>query len=740
MGHLIRAVSSIILSALVVSQVCAMEFDPNLEPLLRRPFVTGREYFVLRSQRAQMILQADQADLSPAFIYLLFDARNSGQSASKTSALNYANGEGFVRSGLEVLLGGYPYTAVGHETQTKWTVVDGIPAVEADWWAGGLQVTEKILALDGKNAFLRRIELKSADLGGAENVRLRLSLPPGESHATRGMLVQRNDKCTLGLGVAGSYPVRAIPQRTELEIGPVSVSPGQTVVVDTILLAHIGKDDIDKLWQPALSENKAGATEAPGFGLVSIDLGDIMKDTRAAWTGYSKIETQDRTVQEIYDKARFGIHSMVADNGEMNAGIFEYGAQWVRDTSNTLLGVIHAGEFDLARRGLEHVLNDMVDKDGNTLIGGGFAPSEHEQFDQMGELMHVLKAYRDWTGDDSLIREHRAKLTAMVERYLQPEFKGSNGMMHNKREFWERTLGDGYELAYQTYLILGLREAAALAAPLGAEGRAGHWREVADGILNGMLHHPTHSLVEEGRLIKRRGVDGSWVKHIDFPAFRPDAPLATESVNLAEPDSTMALPIAFRIVDPKSRLSRKTLDYLEKLWGARWFGGGYERYNSSGQCDQPGPWTFASCFVLRGQHEAGLYDRSRRTLEWLNKVQGGRTGSWFEEIPLTRSQAEFSGIVPWTSGEVSLFVIRHLLGVSFEGDKLTIKPALFPGSPPVKADLRFRNSRLKLAVSGSGPIEYAEVNGKRMKPDADGVLRLPRGFKGGSIAIHTAKV
>ncbi len=58
---------------------------------------------------------------------------------------------------------------------------------------------------------------------------------------------------------------------------------------------------------------------------------------------------RERTVREIYDKARFGLRAMVADNGVMDAGIFEYGAQWVRDTSNTLLGLVHAGHFELAR-------------------------------------------------------------------------------------------------------------------------------------------------------------------------------------------------------------------------------------------------------------------------------------------------------------------------------------------------------------------------------------------------------
>ena len=53
-------------------------------------------------------------------------------------------------------------------------------------------------------------------------------------------------------------------------------------------------------------------------------------------------------------------------------------------------------------------------------------------------------------------------------------------MVHNRREFWERTFTDAYELAYQTYLILGLRDAAELASALGAEDRAARWGAEAD--------------------------------------------------------------------------------------------------------------------------------------------------------------------------------------------------------------------------------------------------------------------
>jgi hypothetical protein len=287
--------------------------------------------------------------------------------------------------------------------------------------------------------------------------------------------------------------------------------------------------------------------------------------------------------------------------------------------------------------------------------------------------------------------------------------------------------------------VLGLRAAADLAESLRVPDRASRWRAEANRTEQAMFSHSTRALVEEGRLIKRRNTNGEWAKNTTRFGPWADVPARTEETRFTEPDATMALPMALGLVDARSTLARKTLDKLEDLWDARWVGGGYERYHSSGQGDQPGPWSFASCFILRAQHEAGLFDRSRRTLNWLNSVQGGHAGAWFEEIPLIRSQAPFVSIIPWTSGEISLFVVRHVLGIHFDGNALVVKPSLYPDSPPMKADLRFRKGRLKLAIPGPGPIQFAEVNGQRVEPDRDGALRLPAEFDGGSIVLHTGK-
>jgi hypothetical protein len=683
---------------------------------LKRSFVAGREYFVLRSGRIQLFAQTDRADVAPAFLLLAFDARNSKQSGRKENAFNFGDGAGFVRSALQVFLGDFPFTALGHETQTRWVWIDGIPAVEAQWWAGGLLVIEHLFALHDSGTFIRRISLSSRNLAGTEEIRLRLSLPQGATATRDGWLIQENDGARLALAFDNSVPGQLRPQQADMEIGPLAVPPGKTVTVDTWLRVTVLPDDDPLPQLPSVT--------------------DALPQTTAVWRSVSSIVTEDDTVRDLFDKARCGLAAMVADTGVMDAGIFEYGGQWVRDTSNTLVGLLHAGHFELVRTAFVQLLGNMISADGRTMMSGNFDDPDREEFDQMGELMHALRSYVDWTGDESLVREYRTRLVALVERPLRSEFRHESGLLHNRREFWERTLDDGFELVYQIYVALGLRFAASLAIPLEATDSAARWQNEADRILNVTFSHPTLALVDQGRLLKRRSISGAPVRYVHTDPSAADVPMATEGVHLAEPDSAVALPIALGVVDPHSALARNSLDELERLWNARWFCGGYERYHSSGQGDQPGPWPCATCFILRAQHDAGLYDCSRRTLEWLNTVQGGRTGAWFEEIPIVRSQAPTAGILPWNSGEVSLFLVRHLLGVRFDGGQLVLRPALFPASPRIQADLRFRSSRINLDIPGPGPFRFAQVNGHRVRADHSGAIRVPADFEGGTISFH----
>jgi hypothetical protein len=712
----------LLLLLLTAAVIAAAEVSPALLELNKAAFLHGREYFILRSGRAQMLLQADRGDFGPAFTWLLFDAQDAKQSARKDRAFNFLPNEGFGASALEVVLGGFPFTALGHRTDTRWVMADGIPSVEAVWWAGGVRVIERISAFTEGGAFRRQVRLEGAHLAGEETVSLRLRLPPTGLRHEDSLLLHKGDRARMALAVADATPSRVDATNGLLELGPVPIAPGKSATVETLLLTQVPMSERTQ-WV-------ALATQ-----LIASGLAPAVQQTARSWSASSSVSTQDRTVQELFDKARFGLASMIAPDGTMDAGLLEYGAQWVRDTSNTALGALHAGQFEAVRNVLQYMLTRMITRDGVTMIGEVFETPDREQFDQGGELLHLLRCYRDWTGDDSLIRQHRELLLKVIERPLQPQFQDHTGMVHNRREFWERVFEDAYELAYQTYVILALREATQLAPALGAEDRAARWRAEADRIAQAMLSHPDRALVRDGRLIKRRNVTGAVAD--DTAGFFPDVPLKTERAHRLMPDASMALPFALGVVPARSELARRTLDDLEGLWNTRWSDGGYDRYHTSGQPDQPGPWPFATTFILRANHDAGNFDRSRRALEWLNTCPGGRAGLWFEEIPSTRRQAPFSGLVCWTSGEIALFVVRHYLGVSFEHGALAIRPALYPGSPPAQADLRYRQGRLRLEISGSGPIKSAHVNGRKLKPGKDGTLRLPPDFTGGTVVIET---
>ena len=440
----------------------------------------------------------------------------------------------------------------------------------------------------------------------------------------------------------------------------------------------------------------------------------------------STISTSDNLIGSLYRNASFALPGMVSPNGRMDAGVFEYGNQWVRDGSNVAMGLIYSGYFESARGLLNYILSDLVSEEGTTAIAGGFDAPDREQFDQMGVLMNALKLFSDWTGDQSLITTYRKKILALIERPLNPVFRDSTGMVHNKREFWERTFSDGYEMVYQVYMIQGLRCASDLAGVLGVPEKGPEWRKESDVFLKAMLHHPTRSLVDQGALIKRRNVNGEIddLSEGRRNTGKYDAPVPTEYYHKLNPDATYAIPVLLGVIDPSSDMARRSLDKLEQIWNSRWSIGGYERYLSSSQQDQPGPWTFGTAFIARAQHDAGLTERSRRSMEWLYNIQGGNAGAWFEELPLNRSQVRSCGIVPWTSAEVTSFVVRHWLGVKISGDELIIKPNLYANTQNVSTDLRFRQERLKIQIDRNGKKEVMRLNGKVLLPNKAGEYKI----------------
>ncbi len=668
-------------------------------------FQKGREYYFLRSGKTQFILQADQTGTLPAFTWMAFNANIPSQSASKKSALNYTPGSNFGESALQVILGDVSFTSLSFNSKVKWVVMDSMPAVECSWWAGGVKVTERYSASDQPNRILRNITLTSSDLLGNDSVRLRLTVPKGSFKVTSAGLLSAKPEGNIGIDI------------TEMS-GKLSFSNWTRDVENGTLespLIPLAPDAAVKIGTSISFSFPADKTPAP-----------IWNEEANHYRKLSVIQADDSLIGSLYQNASSALTGLTAGSGRMDAGVFEYGNQWVRDGSNVAMGLIYSGAFESARSLLTYILADLVNDQGTTVVAGGFDAPDREEFDQMGVLMHCLKLFGEWTGDYSLVKNYRNKIIAMVERPLNPVFRDATGMVHNRREFWERTFSDAYELAYQTYMVQGLRDAAALSDILGVPEKAGKWKHEADVFLEAMVAHPTKSLVVDGAFIKRRNVDGdaTGITTGRQLSYKNDAPGPTEFNHRLNPDATYALPVMFGLIDPKSGLAKKSLDKLESIWDARWFGGGYERYHSSSQIDQPGPWTFGTAFIARAQHFAGMYDRSRRSLQWLRNIEGGNAGAWFEEIPLNRSQVPYSGIVPWTSAEVTSFVVQQWLGISIAGNEIRIRPALYAGDQKVSARLRFRTGFIRIELEQKGKKTSCKVNGKPLRETEKGVFMI----------------
>ena len=569
-----------ILGLLAVALFQSLEInaaEPTALDLQLRGFFHGREYFMVRSGRVQWIIQADRADLGPAVTAYLFDANVVSQNA-KRQAYNFDETAGVRSTALEVVAqrSKFAFTAFGEQTRVRWTDLDGIPAVEATWWADGVRVSERFSGIDGNNTVRRTISLTAANLHGDEQYTLRLRLPAGSAAAANRALFVTRCTCPQALVIGGNEPVKMDTAKGVVEIGPVALSPDKTLSIETYLLAQV----------PANTQTAADFQKQ----IARASDSRLLEATRARWAKTSRIDTDDAVVREVFDHTRAILPAIVSESGRFRPGPFQYPMEWVRDDSQYTLGLTSAGHFELARAVLEHCIRDMITAEGTTMIGGGFDNPDREQFDQGGELMLALRWYTEFSGDNSLVETYRAKLIALVERPLNPAFRDATGLVHNRREFWEQTMNDAYELAYNTYVIVGLREAAALASQLGAEDRKEHWLKEADATQAALFK----VMVSNNTLIKRRNVSGEIAKHLVYEEGSPDVPCRCAAHNMITPDATMALPLAFGLVEPKSALATNTLNEIEKLRSQRWWGGGYARYDSTSEINMPGPWGIAA--------------------------------------------------------------------------------------------------------------------------------------------------
>jgi len=427
------------------------------------------------------------------------------------------------------------------------------------------------------------------------------------------------------------------------------------------------------------------------------------------WKNKAIIKSDHISIDKFFYGSAIQLASMVSANGKMDASIWQYNREWVRDHSFMCLGLIYTGHGEQARIFLERLLNEFVSDEGDTIDSSEKRDYDEVELDQNGVLLYAINEYMNWTGDSDFILKNKEKITSIAEFPLRSEFHDNESdLLHNSREYWERHsihgITDGFEFACQLWVIKGLK-AAALAGREFNFGFPGKWETAAKKLSDNLLDEDRSGLVSDGKFIKRRKRDGSIAKTIkpqSSDELPQGIPLAGPGDHYLDPDSSVSQAIVYDIADPESDLALNTMKTIDELWNQGWNVGGYGRYNITSEPDSPGPWPFPSLFIARAYLKMGRYEMVERVLDWLNKIPGGNSCSWFENYGERISPPYPQvGIPPWTWAEVIMLVIKDMLGVSPGKDYVRIKPLLLPSINRFDAIIPVRGMIIDLKITRS---------------------------------------
>jgi hypothetical protein len=428
-------------------------------------------------------------------------------------------------------------------------------------------------------------------------------------------------------------------------------------------------------------------------------------------------------LDHYFKASRFQLPAVISKSGKVDGSIWQHNRERVRDQAMMAVGLTISGHHEIACRILDRLFEKFVTEKGDIIDSSEELGSDEVELDQNGALLFALKNYALWTDRQELIAKHWNKIAATAEFPLSDVFLHErSGLLANRKEYWGRRqnhgIVKGMELAHQLFAAIGLSAASTLASFVSRESEALRWKAEAERIKNAMLDDSQYGLIDSRGFIKRRSIDGiiqEIIKPLSRARLPEGVPLSSKGEHRLNPDATSVLPIAMDFIFPDSPLASLTLDSVEELWNQAWKDGGYGRYHASSELDSPGAWPFPSLFIARSYVETGDFDKMWRILQWLNKVPGALSGSWFEFYG-HRSAPPFPqvGITPWTWAEMLILLIHHIIGIQPEVDHLRIRPKLIPGIEKIRASFPLRDSKIDIEIkSGRKKRSYGfRSNGK----------------------------
>jgi len=712
-----------LVTAFPSEKVFSTQLQDEKEQKLHRDYQSnnpGTEYYFIGNGLIVAALQASpRPDTGTHCGLLVMSPEHFGR---KISTYLYHPERGLQNSRCVLIVDGKSSVPDYRTSTIRWEYPDGVPTIVIEWEAGACSVREELMCPINDAVIVRTVTLSNKSTRTVD-ASCTLLLYPNLMYfdeytvdRTRGTLTASGYKT---LRLFSLNDVTAGDRHINVRFG--SIPAGGERTTTFVLTLDYPRDEFERK-----------------------GLDQMRRETKEYWQGIGILSTGHSGLDHLFRVSTSGLRSAVARSGKMDASIWQYNFEWVRDQSMVAAASAMAGQPEIAEALLHRILTRSVDETGRTVDASRHRPPETIELDQNGELLYALATHWVWTGNDAIIREHWNTIKNVAEYVLQPMFMDpSIGLVKNIREYWERDamfgVKEGYENAYQLWNIVGLEMGSQMAIHMNDSSRAKRLLEASRKMKQSYLHHPKFSLVDQGRFIKRRLSTGEVQRTFDPPdrkAMPPGMPLNVESVSYCDPDASNVLPIALEVVDPRGTLALKTLESIEQLWNQRWDSGGYARYHVSSEPDSPGPWPFATMFVARAYLEAENHEKVWRALQWLLGLQGGKAGAWLEiygERPVPPLPPV--GIVVWTWAELLTFFIHHMLGVRPSPKEVILRPRLLSGLDHVKAKVKIRGHMLTLDVHRDEKHQYAVVNGSRRNLE-NRMIVLPLPQEDMTVEVH----
>ncbi len=568
---------------------------------------------------------------------------------------------GLDRTMLSVYVDGVKYRPQTNMTKVEWSFATGIPQILCIWMAGDVRIQEEYSAVTGKSILMRHVRAFSTK---PVHVQVECALYANPN------LCDAFSAERYGLEATGYSTIRILTNTGGI--------PNER-----FLMIDLGTDtEFTSQLLYELGEEKR-------HGYTFDELIEATNSEHSYWDRASHLKgnNEDATQKYValFNIASAGLRAVISDNGRFDASIWQYGMEWGRDAAHVTEALIYSGQFELALKVLENITTRLANDAGMVAEASRFRGGEQSELDSNGAVLYAWGIYYDWTDDEDAIRKHWSKIAAIAGYMLRSEFYDPEiGLFKATRDIWERGaesgMFPGYDVAHQVYGYLGLKAAANLSVTMDEPFLATQALLASIKMMNQFGVHETLSFIDDGHIIKRRLHDGTVQKELtpktntEFAtSFIPKGmPLAENTVHSLEPDVTQALPLIHRMFNVDREFSTNTMKLIEKLWSQKWDGGGYGRYDISGEPDSPGAWTLATLMISAAYFETGDTEKALRALDWAVE-KAGVSGSWFEfygERPTPPLPP--TGILVWAWAQYITLIVKHVLHVKIDEDYVNI--------------------------------------------------------------------